>query len=77
MCLGIIALLTGKTGDIITLSCFGALVLYILAMISVLALRRKEPGAGTSFPCAFLPALPDHRAGDRHRIAGGDDHAQY
>ncbi len=58
MCLGIIALLTGKTGDIITLSCFGALVLYILAMVSVLALRRKEPGLERPFRVPFYPLFP-------------------
>jgi ethanolamine permease len=58
MFLGIIALLTGKTGDIITLSCFGALVLYILAMLSVLALRRKEPELERPFRAPFYPFFP-------------------
>lgn len=43
MAIGIIALLTGKTGEIITIACFGALVLYITAMISFFVLRRKFP----------------------------------
>jgi ethanolamine permease len=58
MCLGIIALLTGKTDQIITLSCFGALVLFILAMFSVLALRKKEPGLERPFRVPFYPAFP-------------------
>ncbi len=58
MCIGIIALLTGKTDEIITLSCFGALVLFILAMASVLALRKKEPGLERPFRVPFYPAFP-------------------
>lgn len=41
--IGIIALLTGKTGEIITIACFGALSLYIIAMISFFKLRKKYP----------------------------------
>src|SRR5688572_12668069 len=43
MVIGIIALLTGKTAEIITISVFGALTLYIISMISLLQLRKKEP----------------------------------
>lgn len=42
MGVGIIALLTGKTGDIIIMACFGALSLYIISMITVLVLRKKN-----------------------------------
>jgi ethanolamine permease len=42
-CVGIIALFTGKTGEIITLACFGAIALYALSMISFLKLRANEP----------------------------------
>jgi ethanolamine permease len=58
MCLGIIALLTGKTDEIITISCFGALVLFILAMASVLALRKKEPDLERPFRVPFYPVFP-------------------
>ena len=44
MVLGMIALISGKTAEIITLSVFGALTLYILSMISMLRLRKNEPG---------------------------------
>jgi len=43
MCIGIIALVTGRTDQLITLSVFGALTLYVLAMITVLRLRRRQP----------------------------------
>ncbi|MGC4020724.1 MAG: hypothetical protein QM734_01670 [Cyclobacteriaceae bacterium] len=35
MLLGIVALLTGKTAEIITISVFGALTIYIISMISL------------------------------------------
>ncbi|TGK06810.1 ethanolamine permease [Leptospira semungkisensis] len=40
---GIGALLTGKTAELITLSAFGALLLYLGSMISFFILRRREP----------------------------------
>lgn len=58
MVIGIIALLTGKTSEIITLSCFGALTLYILSMITVLALRKREPGLERPFKVPFYPYFP-------------------
>ncbi|HTQ65385.1 MAG TPA: ethanolamine permease [Puia sp.] len=58
MCLGIIALLTGSTAEIITISCFGALTLYIISMISVMALRRKEPGLIRPFQVPLYPYFP-------------------
>ncbi|HEX9511001.1 MAG TPA: ethanolamine permease [Puia sp.] len=58
MCIGIIALLTGKTSEIITISCFGALTLYILSMITVLALRKKEPELERPFRVPFYPLFP-------------------
>jgi ethanolamine permease len=58
MCVGIIALLTGKTSEIITISCFGALTLYILAMVALLALRKKEPQLERPFRVPFYPYFP-------------------
>jgi len=58
MVIGIIALLTGKTAEIITISVFGALTLYILSMITVLALRRKEPELERPFRVPFYPTAP-------------------
>lgn len=42
MLLGIVTLLTGKTGEIITISVFGALTLYIISMVTMLKLRIKR-----------------------------------
>lgn len=58
MAVGILALLTGKTAEIISLSVFGALSLYILSMISLLRLRRREPGLERPFKVPFYPAPP-------------------
>ncbi len=58
MCIGIIALLTGKTGDIITIACFGAIVLYVFGVLSVLLLRKKEPSLPRPFRTPFYPYFP-------------------
>ena len=58
MVVGIIALLSGRTGDIITISVFGALTLYVLAMVTVLVLRRKEPGLERPFRVPWYPVFP-------------------
>jgi ethanolamine permease len=58
MAIGIIALTSGKTAEIITLSVFGALSLYIISMITVLRLRKTEPGLHRPFKVPFFPAFP-------------------
>ena len=56
--IGIVALFTGKTGEIITIACFGALTLYIVSMISLLALRKKEPNLERPFKVPLYPITP-------------------
>ncbi|RDC57384.1 ethanolamine permease [Pedobacter chinensis] len=58
MVIGIIALLTGKTGDIIVISVFGALTLYIISMVSVMILRKHEPGMDRPFKVPVYPLFP-------------------
>lgn len=58
MVIGILALLSGKTAEIIILSVFGALTLYIFSMISLLLLRKKEPGLPRPFRVALYPLFP-------------------
>ncbi|MEO6730592.1 MAG: ethanolamine permease [Ferruginibacter sp.] len=58
MGIGIIALFTGKTGDIITIACFGAIMLYIFAMIAVLLLRKNEPALPRPFRVPLYPFFP-------------------
>ena len=58
MAIGIIALLTGKTSEIITISVFGALTLYILSMVALLQLRKKEPHLVRPFKVPWYPCFP-------------------
>jgi len=58
MGIGILALLTGKTGQIITLACFGALTLYIFSMVTLITLRKKEPGMERPFRAPLYPYFP-------------------
>ncbi|MBZ4187961.1 ethanolamine permease [Niabella beijingensis] len=58
MVIGIIALLTGKTSEIIILSVFGALTLYIISMIAVIKLHCKEPNLHRPFKAPFYPLFP-------------------
>ena len=58
MVIGIIALLTGKTAEIITISVFGALTLYIISMVSQLRLRSKEPELERPFKVPAYPLFP-------------------
>ena len=58
LAIGIVALLTGKTAAIITIACFGALSLYIISMIALLVLRRKEPNLERPFRVPLYPFTP-------------------
>ena len=58
MVIGVIALVTGKTGEIITIACFGALTLYIVSMISLFALRKKSPELHRPFKVPLYPWFP-------------------
>ena len=58
MLIGMLALLTGKTAEIIILSVFGALTLYILSMISLLVLRKKQPQLNRPFKVPLYPLFP-------------------
>jgi len=58
MLIGIVALLTNKTAEIITLSVFGALTLYIISMIALFRLRKKEPELARPFKAPLYPVFP-------------------
>lgn len=58
MIIGILALVTGKTSEIITIACFGALTLYIISMIAFFALRKKEPDMKRPFKVPLYPYFP-------------------
>lgn len=58
MLLGVLAILSGKTAQIITLSCFGALLLYILSMLALFRLRASEPSLERPFKAVWYPLFP-------------------
>lgn len=58
MVIGIIALFSGRTGDIITISVFGAICLYIFSCFSILRLRKTEPQLERPFRVPFYPLFP-------------------
>ena len=58
MGVGIVALLTGHTDDIILIAVFGALTLYILSSAAVIALRRNEPELARPYRAPLYPVTP-------------------
>ncbi|NCD69543.1 ethanolamine permease [Mucilaginibacter agri] len=52
------ALLTGTTSQVIILSVLGAVVMYMMSMISLFMLRKKEPGLNRTFRAPFYPLFP-------------------
>jgi ethanolamine permease len=56
--IGGVALLSGRTGEIITISVFGALVLYVLSMVSLFRLRRIEPSLPRPYRAPGYPWVP-------------------
>ena len=55
---GIIAVLSGTTDKLILLSVLGALVMYIISMISLFRLRKTEPALDRPFRAPFYPWFP-------------------
>lgn len=58
MVVGIIALLTERTSEIITISVFGALTLYIISMVAFMKLRKNEPQLNRPYKVPMYPAFP-------------------
>lgn len=55
---GALLVLTERTDELITLSCLGAVVVYGTSMISLFALRRKEPALERPFVTPLYPLFP-------------------
>jgi len=53
-----IALLTGTTSQVIILSVLGAVVMYLMSMVSLFLLRRQEPELKRPFVAPFYPVFP-------------------
>ena len=56
--IGILALLTGQTSELITLSALGALAMYVCSMLALFRLRRIAPHMERPFRAPFYPMLP-------------------
>ncbi len=55
---GILTLFTGTTDKIIILSALGAVILYMISMISLFRLRAKHPAMERPFKAPFYPVFP-------------------
>jgi ethanolamine permease len=55
---GILAVLSGTTDKLIILSALGAVVMYIISMICLFILRKKEPAMDRPFKAPFYPVFP-------------------
>ncbi|WP_259067601.1 ethanolamine permease [Mucilaginibacter sp. X4EP1] len=53
-----IALYTGTTDKVVIISVMGAVLMYIMSMISLFVLRRKEPALERPFASPFYPIFP-------------------
>lgn len=53
-----IALYTGTTAQIIIISVMGAVLMYMMSMISLFILRKKEADLERPFACPFYPYFP-------------------
>ena len=58
MAVGLIALSTGRTGEIIVIAGFGALSMYAVSMGAFFRLRRKEPLLARPFRTPLVPLVP-------------------
>jgi ethanolamine permease len=58
MVIGIIALFTERTGDIISIAVFGALTMYIFSIIALFKLRKTEPELERPFRVPLYPLFP-------------------
>ncbi|MCC9136913.1 ethanolamine permease [Pontibacter silvestris] len=55
---GCFALVTGTTDQVIILSVLGAVVMYIMSLLSLFVLRKKEPHLERPFKAPFYPWFP-------------------
>lgn len=58
MAVGLIALWTGRTAEIIVIAVFGALTMYAVSMGAFFRLRRKEPLLPRPFRTPLVPVVP-------------------
>lgn len=58
MLIGILALLTGRTSELITIACFGALSVYAFSMYSLMKLKKNHSHLPRPFLTPFYPYTP-------------------
>ena len=58
MAVGLIALWSGRTAEIIVIAVFGALTMYAVSMGAFFRLRRKEPLLARPFRTPLVPLVP-------------------
>jgi ethanolamine permease len=56
--IGVAAIISSRTGDLIVLSGFGAVTLYALSMLALFALRRRAPDLPRPFRAVAYPWFP-------------------
>jgi ethanolamine permease len=56
--IGTAALCMGKTDQLVIVSVLGAVVMYVMSLISLFVLRKKEPGLKRPFKVPFYPWFP-------------------
>jgi ethanolamine permease len=55
--IGMLFVLTGQTATIIVISCFGAIGLYIISMVSLFILRKNQPNLNRPYK-VYYPIVP-------------------
>ena len=55
---GLVVVLLDKTEQAITLSSIGATILYVVSMVSLLVLRKREPDLRRPFHAPLFPVFP-------------------
>ena len=53
-----IALFSGTTNQVVIISVMGAVLMYMMSMVSLFVLRMKEPGLARPFTSPFYPMFP-------------------
>lgn len=56
--LGFLCMMAGRTDQVIILAALGAIVMYIVSMISLFVLRKTQPGLARPFLVPFYPVFP-------------------
>jgi ethanolamine permease len=65
------------TAAMITMAVFGAIVMYIMSMLSLFKLRKSEPNLERTFRAPCYPLMPLHCTGAGGGVFGGDGLVQH